>query len=85
VPLGLVCQYQVIPAGGFAPHVSVTVPHCGELEVGVAGVAGNWFTFTATLPVAEHELDKVTVTVKTVLVVGETEPPATLPNPLLHV
>jgi len=51
----------------------------------VGATVGFAFTFTKTLPVTVHELELVTVTVYVVLVVGETLPPATLPDkPLLH-
>ena len=39
----MVCQYQVTPEGGAQEDVIVTTvfEHCGEFEVGVAGVAGK--------------------------------------------
>ena len=46
VPDALVCQYHVSPAGGVPLLVKVTPAsaHCGELEVGLPGSAGNGFT-----------------------------------------
>jgi hypothetical protein len=55
IPVELVpCQYQVSPAGAEPFSVIVTpVPlHCGELDVGMPGVAGVAFTVTATLAAA---------------------------------
>ena len=53
VPVGVVCQYQVIPAAGvpFLVNVTPTSEHCGELDVGLPGLAGNGFTVTGKLPV----------------------------------
>ena len=52
VPVGVVCQYHVTPAGGVPLLVNVTPAsaHCGELEVGLPGLAGNGLTITAKLP-----------------------------------
>ena len=54
VPVGVVCQYHIIPAGGVPLLVNVTPAsaHCGELDVGLPGLAGNGFTITAKLPAA---------------------------------
>ena len=52
VPLALVCQYHVWPAGAEPLLVRVTPgdEHCGELDVGLAGFAGRMTTvpFTVT-------------------------------------
>jgi hypothetical protein len=47
VPVAVVCQYQVIPAGGvpLLVRVTPTSEHCGELDVGLPGLAGNGFTY----------------------------------------
>jgi hypothetical protein len=52
VPVGVVCQYHVSPAGGVPLLVNVTPAsaHCGELDVGFTGSAGNGLTTTAKLP-----------------------------------
>ena len=52
VPIGVVCQYHVSPAGGvpLLVRVTPTSAHCGELDVGSSGSAGNGLTTTAKLP-----------------------------------
>ena len=53
VPVSLVCQYQVSPAGGVAAKFMVTpsCSHCGELELGANGLAGtNTTTEGITVP-----------------------------------
>ena len=50
VPVDVVCQYQVSPAGAepFAVIVTPGEEHCGELLVGVPGLAGKAFTVMVT-------------------------------------
>ena len=52
VPAAVVCQYQVSPTGAEPVKLRVTPGgfHCGELEVGLAGLAGN-VPFTVPLMV----------------------------------
>ena len=50
VPVELVpCQYHVSPPGAdpFLVKVTPASAHCGELDVGMPGVAGVAFTITA--------------------------------------
>ena len=49
VPDGLLCQYQVIPLGGF-PRVSTVLPQL-LVTFGLDGVATEPITVTFTLPV----------------------------------
>ena len=51
VPVGVVCQYQLIPPAGDPVLVNVTPTsaHCGEFDVGLPGEAGNGLTVTARL------------------------------------
>ena len=55
VPASLACQYHVTPVGG-APLVNVTptFAHCGELDVGLPGLAGNGFTVKDCVAEFEH-------------------------------
>ena len=52
VPVGVVCQYQVTPAGGVPLLVNITPAsaHCGELDVGFPGFAGAGFTVIVANP-----------------------------------
>ena len=60
VPVELVpCQYQVSPPGAetFAVSVTPASAHCGELDVGMPGVAGVAFTVTAKAAAAlQHKV-----------------------------
>ena len=92
MPVAVVCQYHVTPAGG-APLVKVTPgeAHCGELLLRPVGVAGKAFTVnevpdvavppavvTTTLPVVPVPTVTV-IEVAVLLVIVAAVPPIVTP------